>query len=65
MEVTVKYLDGSKKIYCNVDDIDADADYIDIYTDPAGDDDPCIGLDLNLIKAVYVNDGTKNRQNIF
>lgn len=59
MEVTVKYLDGSRKIYNNVDDVDADADYIDIYTDPAGDEEPCIGLDLNLVKAVYVNDGIK------
>lgn len=53
MTVIVNYLDGSRKVYENCDDIDVDSDYIDIYTDPAGDDEPCIGLDLNLVKTVF------------
>lgn len=53
MKVIVNYLDGSRKVYDNCDDIDVDSDYIDIYTDPAGDDEPCIGLDLNLVKTVF------------
>lgn len=54
MKVIVNYLDGSRKVYDNCDDIDVDSDYIDIYTDPAGDDEPSIiGLDLNLVKSVY------------
>ena len=55
MDVTVKYLDGSKKIYTNVDDIDQDKDYINVYPE----DGAMIDLDLNIVKAVYVNDGTK------
>lgn len=54
MKVIINYLDGSRKVYENCDDIDVDPDYIDVYTDPAGDDEPCIGLDLNIIKSVYV-----------
>ena len=54
MKVIINYLDGSRKVYENCDDIDVDPDYIDVYTDPAGNDDPCIGLDLNIIKSVYV-----------
>ena len=53
MTVIVNYLDGSRKVYENCDDIDVDSDYIDIYTDPAGNDEPCIGLDLNLVKSVF------------
>lgn len=53
MKVIVNYLDGSRKVYENCDDIDVDSDYIDIYTDPAGNDEPCIGLDLNLVKTVF------------
>ena len=53
MKVIVNYLDGSRKVYENCDDIDVDSDYIDIYTDPAGSDEPCIGLDLNLVKTVF------------
>lgn len=53
MNVIVNYIDGSRKEYINCDDIDADEDYIDIYTDPSGDDERCIGLDLNLVKSVY------------
>lgn len=53
MKVIVNYLDGSRKVYDNCDDIDVDPDYIDIYTDPAGDEEPCIGLDLNLVKTVF------------
>ena len=53
MTVIINYLDGSRKIYENCDDIDVDPDYIDVYTDPAGDDEPCIGLDLNIIKSVF------------
>lgn len=53
MKVIVNYLDGSRKVYDNCDDIDVDSDYIDIYTDPAGDDEPYIGLDLNLVKSVF------------
>lgn len=53
MTVIVNYLDGSRKVYENCDDIDVDSDYIDIYTDPASDDEPCIGLDLNLVKTVF------------
>lgn len=53
MNVIVNYIDGSRKEYINCDDIDTDEDYIDIYTDPSGDDERCIGLDLNLVKSVY------------
>lgn len=53
MTVIINYLDGSRKVYENCDDIDVDPDYIDVYTDPAGDDEPCIGLDLNIIKSVF------------
>lgn len=53
MNVIVNYIDGSRKEYINCDDIDVDKDYIDIYTDPSGDEEPCIGLDLNLVKSVY------------
>lgn len=53
MTVIINYLDGSRKVYENCDDIDVDPDYIDVYTDPAGDDKPCIGLDLNIIKSVF------------
>lgn len=53
MNVIVNYIDGSRKEYINCDDIDVDEDYIDIYTDPSGDEEPCIGLDLNLVKSVY------------
>lgn len=53
MDVIINYLDGSRKVYENCDDIDVDPDYIDVYTDPAGEDDPCIGLDLNIIKSVF------------
>lgn len=53
MNVIVNYIDGSRKEYINCDDIDVDEDYIDIYTDPSGDDERCIGLDLNLVKSVY------------
>lgn len=53
MKVIINYLDGSRKVYENCDDIDVDPDYIDVYTDPAGDDEPCIGLDLNIIKSVF------------
>lgn len=53
MKVIVNYLDLSRKVYDNCDDIDVDPDYIDIYTDPSGDDEPCIGLDLNLVKSVF------------
>jgi len=55
MEVTVKYLDGSKKVYDRVDDVDQDRDYITVYPEGGTEFD----LDLNLIKSVYVNDGTK------
>ena len=55
MEVTVKYLDGSKKVYANVDDVDQDRDYITIYPEGGTEFD----LDLNIIKSVYVNDGIK------
>lgn len=54
MTVIINYLDGSRKVYENCDDIDVDPDYIDVYTDPAGDDEPCIRLDLNIIKTVFV-----------
>lgn len=53
MDVIINYLDGSRKVYENCDDIDVDPDYIDVYTDPAGEDEPCIGLDLNIIKTVF------------
>lgn len=53
MKVIVNYLDSSRKVYDNCDDIDVDSDYIDIYTDPADDNEPCIGLDLNLVKTVF------------
>ncbi len=53
MKVIVNYLDGSRKVYDNCDDIDVDSDYIEIYTDPADDNEPCIGLDLNLVKSVF------------
>lgn len=53
MTVIINYLDGSRKVYENCDDIDVDPDYIDVYTDPAGDEEPCIGLDLNIIKSVF------------
>lgn len=55
MEVTVKYLDGSKKIYSNVDDVDQDKDYITVYPEDGTE----LDLDLNIIKSVYVNDGLK------
>lgn len=55
MEVTVKYLDGSKKVYDRVDDVDQDRDYITVYPEGGTEFD----LDLNLIKSVYVNDGIK------
>ena len=55
MEVTVKYLDGSKKVYGNVDDVDQDKHYITIYPEGGTEFD----LDLNIIKSVYVNDGIK------
>lgn len=54
MDILIKYLDGTFKYYNNADDIDVDDNYIDVYTDPAGDDEPCIGLDLNLIKLIDV-----------
>lgn len=53
MNVIINYLDGSRKVYENCDDIDVDPDYIDVYTDPAGEDQSCIGLDLNIIKSVF------------
>lgn len=52
MDVIINYLDGSRKVYENCDDIDVDPDCIEVYTDPAGDE-TCISLDLNLIKSVY------------
>lgn len=52
MNVIINYLDGSRKVYENCDDIDVDPDCIEVYTDPAGDE-TCISLDLNLIKSVY------------
>lgn len=58
MNVIVNYIDGSRKEYINCDDIDVDEDYIDIYTDPADDEEPCIGLDLNLVKSVYTVSNT-------
>ena len=58
MNVIVNYIDGSRKEYINCDDIDVDEDYIDIYTDPSGDEEPCIGLDLNLVKSVYTVSNT-------
>lgn len=69
MTVIVNYLDGSRKVYENCDDIDVDSDYIDIYTDPAGDDEPCIGLDLNLVKTVFTEtilpDGTSDTSRVY
>ena len=69
MKVIVNYLDGSRKVYDNCDDIDVDSDYIDIYTDPAGDDEPCIGLDLNLVKTVFTEtilpDGTSDASRVY
>lgn len=69
MTVIVNYLDGSRKVYENCDDIDVDSDYIDIYTDPAGDDEPCIGLDLNLVKTVFTEtilpDGSLNTSRVY
>lgn len=69
MKVIVNYLDGSRKVYDNCDDIDVDSDYIDIYTDPAGDDEPCIGLDLNLVKTVFTEtilpDGTLDASRVY
>ena len=69
MKVIVNYLDGSRKVYDNCDDIDVDSDYIDIYTDPAGDDEPCIGLDLNLVKTVFtetiLSDGRINADRVY
>lgn len=53
MNVIVNYLDGSRKVYDNCDDIDVDRDYIDIYPDPAEYGDSWIGLDLNLVKSVF------------
>lgn len=58
MNVIVNYIDGSRKEYINCDDIDVDEDYIDVYTDPSGDEEPCIGLDLNLVKSVYTVSNT-------
>lgn len=58
MDVIVNYIDGSTKEYFNCDDIDVDEDYIDIYTDPSEDEEPCIGLDLNLVKSVYTVSNT-------
>lgn len=55
MEVTVKYLDGSKKVYDRVDDVDQDRDYITVYPEGGTEFD----LDLNIIKSVYVNNGVK------
>ena len=69
MTVIINYLDGSRKVYENCDDIDVDPDYIDVYTDPAGDDDPCIGLDLNIIKSVFTEtilpDGQKQADRVY
>lgn len=69
MKVIVNYLDGSRKVYENCDDIDVDSDYIDIYTDPAGEDEPCIGLDLNLVKTVFTEtilpDGTLDTSRVY
>lgn len=69
MTVIVNYLDGSRKVYENCDDIDVDSDYIDIYTDPASDDEPCIGLDLNLVKTVFTEtilpDGTSDTSRVY
>ena len=69
MTVIVNYLDGSRKVYENCDDIDVDSDYIDIYTDPAGDDEPYIGLDLNLVKTVFTEtilpDGTSDTSRVY
>ena len=69
MKVIVNYLDLSRKVYNNCDDIDVDPDYIDIYTDPAGDDEPCIGLDLNLVKSVFTEiilpDGTVKTDRVY
>lgn len=69
MKVIINYLDGSRKVYDNCDDIDVDPDYIDVYTDPAGDDEPCIGLDLNIIKSVFVEtvgpDGAFNSDRVY
>lgn len=56
MKVIVNYLDGSRKVYDNCDDIDVDRDYIDIYPDPAEYGDSCIGLDLNLVKSVFTEE---------
>lgn len=52
MNVIINYLDGSRKVYENCDDIDVDPDYIEVYTDPAGDE-TCISLDLDIIKTVF------------
>lgn len=69
MKVIVNYLDGSRKVYDNCDDIDVDPDYIDVYTDPAGEDEPCIGLDLNLVKTVFTEtilpDGTLDVSRVY
>lgn len=69
MNVIVNYIDGSRKVYENCDDLDVDRDYIDIYTDPAGDEEPCIGLDLNLVKSVFVEnilpDGTLDAERVY
>lgn len=48
----------AEKEYINCDDIDVDEDYIDIYTDPSGDEEPYVGLDLNLVKSVYTVSNT-------
>lgn len=57
MDVLIKYVDGSIKLYNDVDDVDYDIeyttdDYIDIYTDSSDKLADIVSLDLNIIKQV-------------